>query len=50
MESPSLLAARPVLNAFLVVVIGFLCYFVTQLYKARMLFIKRKRMGLVCVH
>ena len=50
MESPSLLTARPVLNAFLVILLGSSCYFFTQLYKARMLFMEKKRMGLVCIH
>lgn len=43
----SLLTARPILNAFLVILTGLLCYSTTQLYKARMLFIQRKRLGLV---
>ena len=47
MGPPSLLAARPILNAFLVILTGSLCYAFTRLYKARMLFIKRKRLGLV---
>lgn len=50
MESPSLLAARPILNAFLVVITGFLYYFFTQLYEARMLFIKRKVISLVYIY
>ena len=50
MENPSLLAARPILNAFLVLLTGFTCYSFTQLYKARMLFIKQKRLGLVRTH
>lgn len=47
METSLLLTARPILNAFLVILAGSICYSLTKLYKARMLFIKRKRMGLV---
>lgn len=42
-----LLAERPILNTFIVALISFLGYFFARLYKARMLFIERKRMGLV---
>ena len=47
MATTSLLAVRPIFNAFLVVFIGLICYFFIQLYRARMLFINRKRLGLV---
>ncbi|KAI4112426.1 MAG: hypothetical protein LQ338_008315, partial [Usnochroma carphineum] len=48
MEVTSLLVARPALNAFLLVLLSSLYYFFSKLYKARMLFIQRKRMGLPC--
>ena len=38
---------RPILNAFLLTVLSSLLFFFVRLYKARMLFIQRKRMGLV---
>ena len=38
------------LNSLLVVVVGLVAYFSTKLYQARMLFIRRKRMGLVCLY
>ena len=49
MESLSLLGARPLLGALLTILTVSICYFFTQLYNARMLFIKKKRMGLVCI-
>ena len=45
-----LVVERPILNTFIVALISFLGYFFTRLYKARMLFIERKRMGLVRIH
>ena len=48
METPSLPTAHPIFNAFLVIIIGSICYFFTSLYKARMLFIQRRRKGLPC--
>lgn len=50
MGTPLLLTARPIFNACLVILIGLLFYFFTQLFKARMLFIQRRRMGLVRKH
>ena len=45
--------AHPILNTFLAILLGSTCYLFSQLYTARMLFIHRKRMGLVrirCLH
>ncbi|KAL8917803.1 MAG: hypothetical protein Q9208_007732 [Pyrenodesmia sp. 3 TL-2023] len=47
MDLTSPLIAHPAFNAFLVVLVSSLCYFFTNLYKARMLFLRRKHMGLV---
>ena len=47
MDAFRLAAERPILNTFIVALISFLGYFFVRLYKARMLFIERKRMGLV---
>ena len=47
MDACRLAAERPTLNTVIVALISFLGYFFVQLYKARMLFIERKRMGLV---
>ena len=38
------------LNSLLVLVVGLVAYFLTKLFQARMLFIRRKRMGLVRFH
>ena len=46
-EIMPLLMARPILNTILLAAVGSICYFFTWLYEARMLFIRRKRMGLV---
>ena len=38
------------LNSLVVIVVGLVAYFLSKLYQARMLFIRRKRMGLVRFH
>lgn len=47
METHVLLMARPIFNTFLVLSCGLLCYLFIRLYKARMVFVQCKRLGLV---